>query len=309
MTESVAADAPPRTETPPCAWCGGRDVRQVYRMEHLGIGRCRSCGLVFANPRETEQQTAARYQQREYFQGDRLKRYGYDDYEAHQAIHERVFQQALKFLEAVRPQKGRLLDIGCATGFLLQVALGRGWEPEGVDLSEWACEQARQRTGLPVHHGDVTRLPLEDGGYDALTMFDVIEHVFDPREVLAACARLLKPGGHLYLITPDQGGFQRKLLGRRWFHYKPLEHTYYFDRETLGRFLEEAGFSVVYARGNRRWVTPRFVTERLRYYSKAVGGALYGLFGRWNWSARLELPLYTGEMEVVAVKGPPPPRE
>ncbi len=289
-------------ERPACAWCGGCEVRPRWKKDGLGIVACRRCGLVFASPRETRRAAAARYSRRDYFRTDRQLAYGYDDYAAHRDLHEQMFRQGLQRLERRLPSRGRLLDVGCALGFLLAVARERGFDPEGVDVSEWACERARRLTGLPVHQGTLGELRLPAGSFDALTAFDVVEHVHDPRAFLKEAARLLRPGGWLFLVTPNVSGWSRRLMGRFWFHFKPLEHTYYFDRRTLGRFLEEAGLEVAEVRRNRRRVTPRFVCERLRSYSRGLGRLLHGLVARWGWSERFSFPLYTGEIEILARK-------
>ncbi|MFQ5750326.1 MAG: class I SAM-dependent methyltransferase, partial [Planctomycetota bacterium] len=161
---------------------------------------------------------------------------------------------------------------------------------------------ARRRTGFPIHHGALCDLRLPAGSFDVITGFDVVEHVHDPRAFLKETARLLRPGGLLFLVTPNVSGWSRRLMGRFWFHFKPLEHTYYFDRRTLGRFLEEAGFETVEVRRNLRRVNLRFVCERMRSYSRALGRVLHPLAGRWSWSERLAFPLYTGEIEVLARK-------
>lgn len=288
-----------RLERPPCAWCGSRGGRPWYDIDGLGIVACDDCGLVFTSPREIEQAARERYGRREYFQTTELLHYGYDDYGAHRAVHRRVFQDALVRLERHLPERGRLLDVGCALGFLLEVASERGWQPEGMDLSPWACARARELTGLTVHQDEITSA-RRSAAYDAVTMFDVIEHTYDPGAALESCARLLRPGGLLYLITPNVGGIQRHLLGRHWFHFKPLEHTYYFDRRSLGRFLEAVGFEVLESRRNLRWVTTRFLCERLRYYHRGAARLAHALTGRWSWSARVQIPLLTGEIEVLA---------
>jgi len=146
-------------------------------------------------------------------------------------------------LLAMVPPGGRLLDVGCACGFLLVAGRERGFEVEGVELSRWASEYGRNQLGLDIRRGELCELRLPAERYDVVTMVDVIEHLIDPRAVVAEVRRLLRPGGRVVLLTPDLGSLVARLTGPRWYGLLD-DHYFYFSRDTLRRFLESEGFEV-----------------------------------------------------------------
>lgn len=141
------------------------------------------------------------------------------------------------------PPGGRLLEIGCACGFLLIAARERGFAVEGVEVSTWAAAYARDNCALAVHTGCVEALDLPAESFDVVVMADVIEHLLDPRQTLRHIHRVLRPGGRLLLLTPDVGSPAARLLGPRWWGLLD-DHYFYFSRRTLRRFLGEEGFAV-----------------------------------------------------------------
>ena len=146
-------------------------------------------------------------------------------------------------IRALGPATGRrLLDVGAYCGYFLEVARERGFRVEGLELSRWAATHARAQ-GFTVHSEPLEVLANTAERYEVLTMWDVVEHLPDPREELAAARMLLVPGGRLYLSTIDTGSLVARMLGARWPWLMDM-HLVYFDRPTLSALLAEAGFRV-----------------------------------------------------------------
>ncbi|MGH7785812.1 MAG: class I SAM-dependent methyltransferase [Candidatus Binatia bacterium] len=141
------------------------------------------------------------------------------------------------------PAGGRLLEIGCACGFLLLAARERGFAAQGVEMSAWASGHARQAFGLDVRTGTLEAQGLPADHFDAVVLADVIEHLFDPRATLREIHRILRPGGRLLLLTPDVGSVMARLFGPRWWGLLD-DHYFYFSRPTLERLLNDEGFAV-----------------------------------------------------------------
>jgi SAM-dependent methyltransferase len=141
------------------------------------------------------------------------------------------------------PAGGHLLDVGCAVGFLLVAARERGFTVQGVEMSAWASQYAREVHGLDVKTGCLEALNLPAASCDAVVMADVIEHLTDPRRTLQAIQRVLRPGGRLLLLTPDVGSIAARLAGPRWWGLLD-DHYFYYSRQTLARFLDREGFAV-----------------------------------------------------------------
>lgn len=141
------------------------------------------------------------------------------------------------------PAGGRLLEIGCACGFLLVAARERGFAVRGVEMSAWASQYARDTYGLDVHTGTLEAAAVPAESVDVVVMADVIEHLFDPTATLREIRRILAPGGRVLLLTPDVGSAMARLAGPRWWGLLD-DHYFYFSRQTLRRVLEQEGFAV-----------------------------------------------------------------
>ena len=141
-------------------------------------------------------------------------------------------------------RSGRLLDVGCAAGFFLAEAQ-RYYDCEGVELSAFSSKFAREHLGLKVHTGTLADAWFASGQFDLITLWDVIEHVPDPRGVLDEVARLLKPGGHAVLTTGDVESAYARARAADWPLMGPPWHLYYFSRTTLGCMAHAAGLHSV----------------------------------------------------------------
>jgi len=255
----------------PCNHCGHEVTHGVRNVSRLV--RCVNCGLIFVNPRPPFEELARQYEG-SYFNCPEPTFGGYEDYEADREDIMGTFRRRMKLIRPLLgPAAPRLLDVGCATGIFLEVARESGWQAEGLDISTYALERAKQK-GFEVHTGTLVGAGLPGGRYDVITLWDLIEHVPDPAAVLAECHRLLRPGGVVALSTPDAGSVPARLLGRRWLGFRSIdEHLYFFSHHTMGAMLEAAGFDV------RRFVQVGKVLalarliERLRFYTR-VGALL-----------------------------------
>jgi SAM-dependent methyltransferase len=155
----------------------------------------------------------------------------------------RRFAELLDRFEPFR-QTGRLLDVGCGDGDFLDAARKRGWTVSGSEYGEAPRERARAR-GLDVRPAPFPAEGNEIGGFDVVTSVEVIEHVADPREEVTRMAALLRPGGALYLTTPNFDSLSRRLTGPRWRAIEYPEHLTLFTPHTLDALLTRIGLSKV----------------------------------------------------------------
>jgi 2-polyprenyl-3-methyl-5-hydroxy-6-metoxy-1,4-benzoquinol methylase len=181
-----------------------------------------------------------------------------------------TYRRGLRRLEKlVRP--GRLLDVGCSYGAFLQLARERGWQAKGVELSKTTAEFARVERGLDVFTGRVEEASFPDESFDAITLWDVIEHFDDPVATLAELRRILAPGGILFVFTINQesllngvGHMLYRLSFRRWKHlmtlFYDIHHNFFFSPRTVRSLLHRAGdlevVDIEFGAANvRRWRT------------------------------------------------------
>jgi len=265
-----------------CNLCGADDVAvlypstitdgqasdwSAYACTHAGYGRhhtivqCQRCGLVYTSPRLDRQDIANTYEavQDPLYLEEREGRV-------------LTFEHHLKPLERITgaPDGRPLLDVGCYTGVFVEIAMRHGWDAWGLEPSYWAVEEARKR-GLHVVQGTLDTADLPESFFDVVTLWDVIEHLTDPRSALRHAHRLLKPDGLLVVHTIDIESLFARLMRARWPWLMEM-HIYYFSRRTLRAMLEQCGFRVLSDRPQGRYL-------RLGYLMNRVG-ALMPLIGR-----------------------------
>ncbi len=132
----------------------------------------------------------------------------------------------------------------------------------GVDPSKYASAYARERLCLKVVTGTLADLEEQSQTFDAVTLWDTIEHVPDPKAVIGDAASFLRPGGILALSTGDVRSTMSRILRSHW-RLMSYDHLYYFSEETIGRYLENAGLSVIKVMKPGRWINPRLIAHRL----------------------------------------------
>ena len=154
-----------------------------------------------------------------------------------------VFRRRLRKIEKYK-NGGRLLDIGCAAGFFLEVAEEKGWDVFGVELSEYASNYARER-GLNIFTGDVTATKFPDEYFDVITLWAVISNLQNPYNNLIEAYRILKKKGLIVIQTGNIDSIFAKLQGINWGILTPGGHLYYFSPKTLRKMLELTGFEIV----------------------------------------------------------------
>jgi len=249
------------------------------------LSLCLDCGHLFADPAPGPAFLASLYGQVED-----------PDYEAEAEGRSRNFRTVLRRLERRLPAKGRLFDVGAATGILMNLARRRGWDVDGLDASRWASETAARRYGLRVRTGGFEEADLPAAAFQAVTMIDFIEHTPEPGAAAARAARLLAPGGVLVLVTPDIHSPAARLAARRWWHLRP-GHVAYFSRRSLDALLAGAGLRVV-ARRRYAW------TFSLHYLvGRFPGLAGFAAGPRSSFLKRIPIKLALGDsFEIYAVK-------
>jgi SAM-dependent methyltransferase len=179
----------------------------------------------------------------DYFSGAK-GRLGYADYDTDKEAMANIFERYLSKFEKILGGAGHLLDVGAATGFFMHIAEKRGWKTNGVEISAFAAKLGKSR-GLYIETGTIHETTFSPPSFDAITMWDVIEHIPNPIRDIKKIVTLLKPGGLLAVNTPDSGSLFARIMGRRWHLLVPPEHIYYFNRKSLQMLLEKNGFAVI----------------------------------------------------------------
>jgi 2-polyprenyl-3-methyl-5-hydroxy-6-metoxy-1,4-benzoquinol methylase len=275
-----------------CPVCNNNDLRKFWAMPGYKLAKCLNCGMVWDlfPPEDLESVYGENY-----FINDNPKG-GYTNYFEGMNINKRTFYERVKRINKKVGSKGKMLDVGSALGDSLTEAKKLGWKNlYGVELSDYAAKESRKR-GLDIKTGTLYSAKYPSNYFDVVTLQDVIEHVKDPVEEIKEIKRVLKPGGYVFLVTPDVGGLWAKLLGPLWYHYKPGEHIMYFSQKTLGKILRDAKFKNVETRRTYHVMSLNYVFSRLRYYAPWIFELLLKLT-KDNFLGKISFRVYAGEIE------------
>jgi SAM-dependent methyltransferase len=208
-----------------------------FRSNGCDILQCRGCGL---GRTEASGFDPTAYYTEDYFSGGHSD--GYADYLGAEPVLRREFARSVDFIRGYR-DNGRLLELGCAYGFFLKEA-ARHFDVAGIELAAEAADHGR-RAGLNILSGLADEANLRKIGHvDVIVLFDVIEHLPDPRETLALCCQHLNPGGIVVITTGDFGSPVARLTGVKWRLMTPPQHLWFFTQESMRRLSASLGLSM-----------------------------------------------------------------
>lgn len=217
-----------------CALCG-RDGGEIgVGLNGFALRRCRACDLFFVSPRPTPAEIGRWYP---------------DSYGAHREMGEAQVERALTRkttrmapFEGVPP--GRILDVGCGSGYDLLRLAKMGWRTSGIEVDPAAAAQARA-LGHELFEGMAEHADFPDASFDAITMMHSLEHVHDPIAVLSNMRRMLAPGGRILVTIPHIDSTSFRIFRSRWSHLEVPRHLYFYTRRSLGPVARRAGLRVV----------------------------------------------------------------
>jgi SAM-dependent methyltransferase len=226
-----------------CPICYSTIIATKHAMgNERSVLQCGQCSTEFLFPQLDDEALQQLYSE-SYYAAWGLK--GDGDNEATRQMKMATFGLRLNLLARLGKQ-GRLLDVGCATGYLLEAAQARGWAPYGVEYAAWAATIAQKKFGREaIFNGTLEECSFPENFFDAIVMSDLIEHVRRPQETLLKARKLLKEEGLLLIVTPDTAAVSHHLMGKRWTHYKP-EHFFYFNRRSFQYLANKGGWEIIH---------------------------------------------------------------
>jgi SAM-dependent methyltransferase len=196
--------------------------KDVYRLV-----RCLHCGLVRLSDPPAPKEMGIHYGS-----------------EYHASIEQSGERDLLKRWKAQRKRVmslksgGSILDIGCSSGAFLQTLKGEPWKLHGIEISELEAARARTQAGAEVFVGDPLDAPYSPESFDVITCFHLLEHVYQPLELLKKVREWLKPGGLLYVILPNVDAWEARIFGSYWYGLELPRHLFHFSPTTLGQIAE-----------------------------------------------------------------------
>jgi 2-polyprenyl-3-methyl-5-hydroxy-6-metoxy-1,4-benzoquinol methylase len=224
-----------------CPTCGSTSEALELEKDHMRIVRCQSCDLVFVNPTFDDAHYKSVYASQAYQDIVRDLGINSHEYRVGRFGTERVRMMA-EHLRPATERAPRYLDVGCSTGFVVEAARDKGWDALGIDLNPSAIEFGRTR-GLDLRTVALDEAGFSAGSFDAVSLFDVLEHLLDPRRTLRACAELLAPGGILFLYVPNFDSASRLLMGANAHFIWPTHHLNYYTPTTIDDLMRRQGLA------------------------------------------------------------------
>jgi len=223
-----------------CAICREDKATPLYE----GILRCVNCGHIFSDARLNEEDFFKLYGSRYFFGGE------YSDYLAEKKALHKNFKYKInvlqRYLDPIRHK--RLLEIGCAYGFFLDVAKDYFDEVLGLDVSEEAIQYASHASKHKAERADFLKYDFEPGKFDVVCLWDTIEHLERPELYIEKIGSKMKKRGLLAITTGDIGSINASIRKDKWRLMHPPTHVHYFSEKSLTRLLNKHGFEVRYNR-------------------------------------------------------------
>ncbi len=279
-----------------CPICNSKKTEKFWAMKGYRLAKCLKCKVVWDY--YPPQNSTAIYD-KSYFVNDNPKG-GYANYFEGMRINRRTFSDRLQKIEKRIGRKGKLLDVGCALGDCLVEAKRLGWVgAAGIEISDYGYNTAIKR-GVKVKKGMLDGR-FKNNSYDVVSYQDVIEHIPDPIGELKKVYRVLKPGGFIFLVTPNIGGIWSNLLSQFWYHYKPTEHLVYFSHSSVRKALKEAGFTKIESSRTYHVLSCEYILNRLRYYAPYLFGGMLKVVQKTPLKD-FAFRAYTGELEAWGQK-------
>jgi SAM-dependent methyltransferase len=142
-------------------------------------------------------------------------------------------------------QSGALLDLGCSSGSFLQSLCGKSWDLYGIEMSAESAKKAKAKSGANVFVGDILDAEFPPEYFDVITCFDVFEHLYEPRRIMAKVVEWLKPGGIFYILVPNVDSAEARVFGSYWHGLELPRHLFHYSPASLKFLAESAGLREV----------------------------------------------------------------
>jgi len=247
-----------------CGICGDSG-KLTGRKNGCDIYACGKCGTFFVSPLPNTTENLTLYSD-DYFTGA-VGGHGYADYDRDKQVMVPTFLRYLDMIEKVQPAKGTMVDVGAATGFFLKLAVERGWNGVGIEPSAYASEVGRAK-GLDVRTGIFTSETMPPSSVDVMTLWDVLEHVPDPKDLVNSVYQALRPGGVAAINTPDSGSLLARALGPKWHLVVPPEHLFLLNMRSLRMMLADGRFEILFEGRIGKQFTIQYAMETLYHWQK-----------------------------------------
>ena len=222
-----------------CPNCGDDKENEIeLKKDYLNLVKCNSCKLVYTNPLFNEDHYKEIYKSEMY--QNIVKDLGES---SHVYRKDRFGKERIdNIIKYFTTKKIKILDVGCSTGFFVEAARDFGLDCIGIDLNPSAIEFGQKR-GLDLYVKDI--FDITNQRFDVITLFDVLEHLTNPSQIIDKTYELLNSGGIISIYVPNYDSASRMLMGKDAHFIWPTHHLNYYNIDTLSNFLEIRNFEIL----------------------------------------------------------------
>jgi SAM-dependent methyltransferase len=262
------------------------------------IYRCPNCGFGQTDLAKNYTTFVKDHYSKGYFLGDPT-RSAYANYQLDKPVIVRNMQKFLSHIHKIKPN-GALLDVGCAYGYFVELALESGYDAYGFDASTYAANEAQKLVGKKrIQEGTIDEVTYKEKSFDVITLFDVFEHLQDPIADVTLLRRLLKDDGIIVIATGNSASVAAKVFGRRWTFYIPPQHLSFFTKANMSTFLSRIGLVPIEWFRIGKWLSLEYVLHLAKTTGESIVAAfMHHLLGGTAFS---RLPLYVPMMDNMVV--------
>ncbi|MFH0864089.1 MAG: class I SAM-dependent methyltransferase [Candidatus Gottesmanbacteria bacterium] len=230
---------------PACPFCQGENLKFIIHCKGRTVYKCFECGLISTAAEIIHGQLSPTASLRLKKELQDHEENWFKDCLKEKPYFVARFGKRLAEIEK-RKKPGKILDIGCAVGFLLELAQKHGWQVFGVDNSQKVIRYWQKiLSPACVFYGTLYEASYDNQFFDAITIFDTLEHIPDLHSFFTEIRRILKKDGLLAIAVPDQAGLTSKILRSHWFDFKSIPHLYFFSPDSLAMVLQQTGFKII----------------------------------------------------------------
>jgi len=267
-----------------CPICGSIKNKFFCEKNKYKIYNCENCEVGFVYPVSNNLE---KIYGENYFSGNEEGR-GYVDYDRDKKPMKKIFENYLdKFKKLVKGRK--IFDIGTATGYFLDLARKRGWQTSGIEISEFASKIAKKK-GHNIFTGQLKEKEINDS-FDVITMWDVLEHLDNPKKTLLKVNKLLNKEGLLAINTINKGSLWAKIYGKYWHLIIPPEHLFYYSYKNLEILLSQTGFKVLYVKKIGKKFSLAYIFNMLYSWQKLVIWKKLAIFFNKSFWRKIIIPI------------------
>ena len=254
----------------PCLVCDHVDWTPRYRV----LLECRQCGFLKAAAAIADETARALYDEG-YFHGEE-----YADYLAESTVHTKNFRRRYQWMVEIAGRPSSVFEVGCAYGLWLQLLTAEGIRAAGIDVCAAAVDHARAVLEQDASCCDFMTAELTPGDFQIFVMWDTLEHLAQPEEMIARISELLPVGGWIFLTTGDVGSRNARRRGERWRMIHPPTHLHYFSRATVQQFLSRHGLETREIRSTPIFRNVRSTLANLAVLGEGASRGLAKIAGR-----------------------------